>query len=283
MTGRLPVTLPPLPGELLSSWISRHADFYGVTPLTMLHHGLPEAASLRAIDLALSKAQANRIAQIFSVAPEPVRSMSFADAPYIAHRFIAKTPLQHCLPCSRAYTGSALVLRSELQGWRITCPHCGEPYQDKTTGECDPALAPYHTAARRGESLLDDHAERGAETWFPPLEIARLLLMRRFPWSPPRDGEHWRYRLLGAIVPDLDVVLARETSFPHSPKHPILPLHIRPALLAGVAIIDRAGPAMLKMLQRHMLGENRTRFAMATDPLISPAFEWGPPQQMHLV
>ena len=49
----LPVTLPPLPGEFLSSWISRHAEFYGVTPLTMLRHCLPEAASLRAIDLTL--------------------------------------------------------------------------------------------------------------------------------------------------------------------------------------------------------------------------------------
>ncbi|WP_254679205.1 TniQ family protein [Celeribacter baekdonensis] len=55
----LPVTLPPLPGELLSSWISRHAEFYCVTPLTMLRHCLPESASLRAIDLMLSIDQAN--------------------------------------------------------------------------------------------------------------------------------------------------------------------------------------------------------------------------------
>lgn len=53
--------------------------------------------------------------------------------------------------------------------------------------------------------------------------------------------------------------------------------------LAGVAIIDRAGPAMLKMLQAHALGENRKRFVMATDHLVTPALEWGRPQQLQLI
>ncbi len=283
MTRCLPVTLPPLPGELLSSWISRHAEFYGVTPLTMLRYCLPEAASLRAVDLTLGKAQANRIAKMFSVGSKAVRSMSFAQVPKVAHRFIAKTPVQVCAHCSPTETGSSPILRSDLQGWRITCPHCGDFYQDKATRDCNPAFAPYRAAARRGERLLNDHAERAAETWFPPLEIARLLLMRRIPWPPPRNGDLWRYRILGAIVPDLDAILATQTSFAFSPKNPILPLNVRPALLAGVAIIERAGPPMLKMLQGHLLGENRTRFVMETDHLVSPAFEWGPPRQLQLI
>lgn len=283
MTGPLPVTLPPLRGEVLSSWISRHADFYGVMPLAMLRHGLPEATSLGTIDLSLTNAQANRIAGMFGVSAKVVRSLSFANAPKSARRFIAKSPMQHCARCTHSGGGSLLVLRSELQGWRITCPHCGEPYHDKTTRDGDRTLAPYRAAARRGETLLNNHAERGVETWLAPLEIARLLLMRRIPWPPPRDGDLWRYRLLGAIVPDLDAILAKQTSFPYSPRHPILPLHIRPALLAGVAIIDRAGPSMLKMLQAHVLGENRKRFVMATDHLVAPALEWGPPQQFQLL
>lgn len=56
-----------------------------------------------------------------------------------------------------------------------------------------------------------------------------------------------------------------------------------PSLLAGVAIIDRAGLPMLKMLQGHMMGDNKNRFAMATDHLISPVLEWGPPQQLQLI
>lgn len=251
--------------------------------MTMLRHGLPEATSLRVIDLSLTKAQADRITAMFSVSPKTVRGLSFASAPKAAHRFIAKNPKQRCAHCTHSGADPLPVLRSELQGWRITCPLCGEFYRDRSTSECDQALAPYRAAARRGETLLHNHAERSVETWLPPLEIARLLLMRRVPWPPPSDGDLWRFRLLGAIVPDFDAILAKETSFPYSPKHPILPLHIRPALLAGVAIIDRAGPPMLKMLQGHMMGDNKNRFAMATDHLVTPALEWGPPRQLQLI
>lgn len=191
--------------------------------------------------------------------------------------------MQRCARCNHSNADPLSVLRSELQGWRITCPLCGEYYSDKAPRDCAPVLAPYRAAARRGEVLLHNHAERGVETWMPPLEIARLLLMRRISWPLPRDGDLWRYRLLGAIVPDFDDLLTKETAFPFSPKHPILPLHIRPALLAGVAIIDRAGPPILKMLKGHMMGENKNRFVMATDHLVTPALEWGPPQQMQLI
>ena len=78
-------------------------------------------------------------------------------------------------------------------------------------------------------------------------------------------------------------LLTKETACPYSPKHPILPLHIRPALLAGVAIVDRAGPAMLKMLKGHMMGDNKNRFVEATDHLITPVFDWGPPLQYQLM
>lgn len=47
------------------------------------------------------------------------------------------------------------------------------------------------------------------------------------------------------------------------PASPILPLHLRQALLAGVAIVQRAGPEMLHMLRSHMVGENKARFGNA--------------------
>ena len=109
------------------------------------------------------------------------------------------------------------------------------------------------------------------------------MLMRRIPRPFPSDGDLWRYRILGAIIPNLDIVITKQDAFPYSPKNPILPLAIRPALLAGIAIIEQTGPAMLKMLHGHMLGENRNRFAMATDHLITPIFDWEPPQQLQLI
>ncbi|WP_338090183.1 IclR family transcriptional regulator C-terminal domain-containing protein [Sinorhizobium meliloti] len=71
--------------------------------------------------------------------------------------------------------------------------------------------------------------------------------MRRVPRPLPREHEPWRYRLLGAIIPDLDDVVER-WSLP-TPASPILPLHLRPALLAGIAIVERPGLEMLKMLR----------------------------------
>ncbi|WP_417021035.1 TniQ family protein [Candidatus Phyllobacterium onerii] len=50
--------LPPAADEILSSWISRHAAFYGVPPMTMLQHCLPQATSLGAVDLCLTRKQA---------------------------------------------------------------------------------------------------------------------------------------------------------------------------------------------------------------------------------
>ncbi|MNV88116.1 hypothetical protein D3C71_1822930 [compost metagenome] len=59
--------------------------------------------------------------------------------------------------------------------------------------------------------------------------------------------------MLGAIIPDLDEVMQIEISKLSSPASPILPLYLRPALLAGVAIVQHAGPEMLRMMSGHMI------------------------------
>lgn len=283
MNGRLPIVLPPVAGELFSSWIARHAAFYGVPALTMLRHGLPDAVSLHITDRTLSRDQAGRLAEMFSMDAKTVRQMTFANLQRTAHRFISKEPIQRCSGCDVGTSDPGPILRSQLQGWRIICPHCGRPFQDLAHCDRGSPFDQYHDAALRGEKLLDDDAERGIQTWTCPLKIARLLLMRRVPWPFPCDAELWRYRVLGVVIPDLDDVLARERSFPPSPKHPIVPLHIRPALLAGVAIVERAGPEMMQMLQAHTFGHNRNRFIEETDHLINPAFGLPGPRQMQLI
>lgn len=283
MNGRLPVVLPPVAGELFSSWLARHAAFYGVPSMTMLRHCLPEAVSLHIADRTLSRDQADRLAEMFSMDAKTVRRMTFADVQSSAHRFIAKERIQRCNICDSVASYPGPILRSDLQGWRITCPHCGRPFRELAQFDQGHPFHQYHSAALRGEKLLDDDAERDIQTWTSPLELARLLLMRRVPRPFPRDAELRRYRVLGVVIPDLDDVIAREESFPPSPKHPIVPLHIRPALLAGVAIVERAGPEMLQMLQAHTFGHNRNRFIEETDHLINPAFGLQGPRQMQLI
>lgn len=280
---RLPVVLPHHSDEVLSSWISRHAAFYGVPPLIMLQHCLPGVRSLRAADLHLSNDQEIRLANTFATERDVVLRMTFTNVAQSSRRFIASQPMQVCASCGPTQMESMPILRSQLLGWRITCPHCGSQFRQAVGQKHPSPFGQYRVAALRGEKLLDDEAERGVAAWTSPAEIARLLLMRRVPRPFPREHDLWRFRVLGAIVPDFDDVVAQQLANLPTPAKPILPLHLRPALLAGVAIVERAGPEMLRMLRNHMMGDNKVRFTDTAENMIARASGPPAPPQMHLI
>ncbi len=283
MMRQLPVRLPSVADELLSSWICRHAAFYAVPPLVMLRHCLPEAFSLRAADLRLSNDQETRLGKMFATEPAMMRRMTFANLTQSAHRLVAAGRMQICTNCSPRHRGSAPTLRSQLLGWRITCPLCGIQLSNPDGGELPSPFRQYRGAALRGEKLLDDEAERGIVTWTSPIEIARLLLMRRIPRPIPCEHDLSRFRLLGAIIPDLDCIVAAEQQNLPTPAKPILPLYMRSALLAGIAMVERAGPEMLRMLRGHMMGENRVRFIQTTERMIAQGRRSNDWSQMQLI
>ena len=181
---QLPVRLPPFTDELLSSWLCRHASFYAVPPLVMLQHCLPEVISLRAADLDLSADQASRLANALSIEPGAVRAMTFTTVNRTSRRLIGAKPLQSCVRCAPAFSDCRPILRSQLLGWRMTCPLCGELLNDPDGLEVASPFLKYRQAALHGERLLDAEAERGKWTWASPVDIARLLLMRRVPKPP---------------------------------------------------------------------------------------------------
>jgi hypothetical protein len=283
MMRQLPVRLSPVADELLSSWINRHATFYAVPPLAMLRHCLPDAFTLRAADLHLRSDQENRLANMFATEPAVVRRMTFTNVAQSSRRLIATRPTQHCTNCSPGGAEPTPILRSQLLGWRMTCPLCGNQLRDASGRRLPSPFEQYRVAALRGEKLLDDETERSVGTWTSPADIARLLLMRRIPRPIPREHGLWRFRVLGAIIPDLDDVVASEQENLPTPAKPILPLQLRPALLAGVAIVERAGPEMLRMLRDHMIGDNRVRFTDAIENLIAQARRSGTSSQMQLI
>lgn len=279
---KLPVNLLPVAGELLSSWIGRHAAFYAVPPLVMLRHCLPEARSLRAADLHLGDDQTIRLAKVFATEPAVVRRMTFTNVAQSSRRLIAVRPQQSCPNCNAHRTEPGSTLRSQLVGWRLTCPICGDLFRDADGRELPSPFWQYRDTAILGEQLLDNEAERGIATWASPAEIARLLLMRRIPRPVPRAKDLWRFRVLGAIIPNLDGIIAAEQENLPTPASPILRLHMRPALLAGIAIVERAGPEMLRMLRRHMMGDNKFRFIETTERIIAQA-RWPRSLQMQLI
>jgi hypothetical protein len=55
------------------------------------------------------------------------------------------------------------------------------------------------------------------------------------------------------------------------------------ATLAGVAIVERAGPEMLRTLGGHMMGGNRTRFSDSAENMIARARGSRTSSQMQLI
>ena len=160
---------------------------------------------------------------------------------------------------------NAVILRSWLQAWRITCPVCG--YQlsavgqgsAANSGDGPPSLASWEEALG-GERLLDDYAERGVQTWASPIDLLRLLLIRRDP--KPIDPDHWieTPKVLDLVVPGFDrLAAATGTTIPPADR-PILPLSLRPALLAGVAIVERSGPEIIAELHARTIGAYHVSF-----------------------
>jgi hypothetical protein len=115
-------------------------------------------------------------------------------------------------------------------------------------------------SALHGEKLIDDEAARTCRAWASPSQIARLLMMRRVPRGLTDDMRQERFRVLGIVIPEFDDIASEQQKIP-SARTPVLSLMLRPALLAGVSIVTRKGPAMLDALQHHTLGENRARFS----------------------
>jgi len=268
--GQLPIVLAPTTDELLSSWIHRHAVFYDVPPLVMLHHCLGDISSLRAVDLRLTDEQASRVASMFRTEVANVRRMSLSNIFPKSRRLIAAKPMQFCANCSRQANsnGPEPIRRSQLLGWRLTCPQCGSPFIDNEKRSIPSPFAAHWTDALNGQRLIDDEAERGVRAWASPTELARLLLMRRDPRTTHLKCSG-SFRLLGVVVPETDaVVVDSQVSLP-SPASPILPFWLRPALLAGVSIVERQGPAILAWLQSKTIGQNRTRFSELASNMLS--------------
>jgi hypothetical protein len=228
---RLPVVLAPVTDELLSSWISRHADFYGIPSVIMLQHCLLGAGSLRTTDLHLTEKQAIRLAHMLGTEPTVVRGMSFANMSPRAHRMLAAKPIQSCSACmsGRDQKVRTAIRRNQFFGWRLTCPLCGNLLHEGKKDESPSPFRRHAIAALDGEKLIDDEAKGFARTWAPPSEIARLLMMRRIPKVLSPDISFERFRVLGAVIPEFDEVVAgRQMQLPSSGK-PILPTRLRPA------------------------------------------------------
>ena len=244
----------------------------------MLRHAVPNARSLRAADDHLTEEQGGLLAHIFRRELSDIRRMTFVNVQSSARRLIAAEAIQVCQTCAvdKADVGAtAPILRSWRQAWRITCPVCRSLMRaigqgSVTNSEDDPPSLVSWEEVLEGERLLDDYAERGIQTWASPIDLLRLLLIRRDP--KPIDPERWieTPKVLDLVIPGFDrLVAATGTSIPPADR-PILPLLLRPALLAGIAIVERLGPKIIAELHGRTIGAYHAHFGTIAARILAP-------------
>jgi hypothetical protein len=247
---QLPVVLPPQADELLSSWINRHAVFYGVAGGHLLRHCSLEAASLRELDLNLSSFDQRRLAHLFRHDPRAIRNMTqMRERPRPPGLIATTRPMQVCRRCVMHHRVEPAThgtrLRSWMEGWRINCPVCGTTMEDArpldqlTRVDPDaPLLVAVTEPARQGE-LLMTRATREGRRGIALIDLMRCLLL---PMASKLRGTliaNEIPRLLDIIVPGFDAFVHRWYPGFRRPGTLLLPLSVRIPVLAGVARVAR--------------------------------------------
>ena len=246
----LPVVLKAARDELLSSWLARHARFYGVTGSFFAKWlGLGDFR-LSALDYRLGLEQVARLTEKFRCDPVTLIDMTQINTldGQVCSLISRGRPLQICYPCADRYAhdgAEGAIPKHWSKAWRITCPACGLAFTDTTEHRGSRATlletTPFEdlwSEAVAGEQIVERYIADGKPAEHSPIAVLRLLLVQT--WKPiTGDLEHpvvgW---VLGTLFPNFDV---RARPIKRRVTHmsiASLPIEFRPALLA------RAGPCI---------------------------------------
>ena len=271
----LPVLLAPAPDEALSSWVARHAAFFGVGRAGLLRHCLPDVPSLHLLDRALTPEQESRLAHLFRLGCPALRRMTHAGLdPETTGLLVAHDVDHRCEPCARALAGAGFpeaVLRVWFHTWRITCPRCGARVSPSWRAAAGlggnselPDLFPHLWAkALEGERLLDAAVHRSVTAIppIPPMRLLRLLMIWTGCDRIPANGEQQRQGwTLDAVVPGFDAALERHgIEIPRTTRISV-PLPMRTALLAGFALATEDPATAIRAMWATTSGMHRAHF-----------------------
>lgn len=245
----LPVILPPLADELLSSWINRHAAFVGVSAGRLLRHYSIKVPSVRDLDLSLSRRHAALLADVLRCSPRLIRNMTQSRGGRVRNRLVAiRQPPQICRPCARRHAACALTrgtwLRSWMEGWRLTCPICGAALEDfrlyARLFRADPSdalLVMIERSAREGEKIMDQ-ASRRRDGGSAHATLMRSLLLPQGLTNGTQEAAAVAPRLLNLVVPGSEGFLQRLSPETWPCTARMLPLSLRAPVLAGVAAVS---------------------------------------------
>lgn len=269
----LPVLLAPARDEALSSWVVRHAAFYGLSRTAMRRYCAPDIPSLRLIDRTLTPEQEARLAHLFRLGRPALRRMTQAELHPDAIGCLVAYDVDHrCEHCARSLAEagfSGAVRRAWFHTWRITCARCGSrmlPARTATGADGGTALDLFpHLWAKalQGEHLLNVavHRTTTSAALIPPLRLLRLLMIwtgnEKAPGNEERQCGGWT---LDAVVPGFDAALERHgIAIPRTTLINV-PLPVRTALLAGLTLAVQDPAATIKAMWATTSGMHRAHF-----------------------
>ena len=157
----LPIVLDEAPDESLSSWLTRHVDFYGIAPSVFsLRIGIDEPTFAH-IDHRSTVGHARALASAMRRTPTMILSMTHQrHLSQLTAMIVRGEPVHACSECQKIHrrdNRATVVLKSWSHGWRITCPVCGSRLQEANGDKIHPpsnAFEHVWDEARTGEEML---------------------------------------------------------------------------------------------------------------------------------
>jgi hypothetical protein len=285
MTGRtndlpraLPLIAPPRVDELLSSWLTRIAQDYYIPPRSLLTHMGLSSPSVERLDLTLTFAQAIAMIGFVRQPPDAIIGMTHTKLPADCQTLVrVKHPQQSCRSCAlhlKRDGAAGAVLKSWMQGWRVTCRACGGAMADvwSDVDRAGPmASGQFGDDARAGEEIIEAYAGRRQSFQVSPATMLRLLLLRRRPTPQEiRDQPELPRRLIGTIIPEFDTIADDHGLNTAIGRSAVLPMIIRVRLLAGVAaVMTNPLEQLSRLRQSRAFGPQFDR-VLAQDPIVTP-------------
>jgi len=242
----LPVVLRPARDELLSSWLRRHVNFYGVTEPMFAAWLSLGTKNLRGLDGRLGLGQMARIVEKFRCDPKAVLEMTHVQLPTEFTQMVCYgRPSQFCHSCWEEHLAAdaqGVVMKSWREGWRVTCPVCGSPLSEgdrpRSTDHTVRDTSPFSThwdSARKGEDILNGRLIGKPTQLASPVSMMRLLLILGRSKAETPSGLYRKSWLLNEVVPGFDAEALRFSPSISKGAVALVPLHLRVALLAGLA------------------------------------------------
>jgi hypothetical protein len=274
----LPLIAPPSADELLSSWLTRIAQDYYIPSRGLLTHMGLSSPSVERLDLTLTFAQAIAISGFVRQTPNAIIGMTHAKLPIDCQSLVrVKYPQQSCRSCaSRLKRDGAMgaVLKSWMQGWRVTCRACSgaiaDVWSDESRAKFE-AFDQFEDEARAGEEIVESYAEKRQSFPVSPATMLRLLLLRRRPMPREvREQPELPRRLIGTVIPDFDAIADYHGLNTAIGRSAVLPMIIRLRLLAGLAVVMKNPLERLSLMRQSRAFGPQFDRVLAQDPIDKP-------------